>query len=121
MSELLGATAGAYSGSPAPPRQLRLVAWRPLKKGSLRGFATIRLPIGLTIRDCPVLIGRNGAWATLPGKPQIDAEGRHKKDVSGKAAYVAILEWDDRALNNRFSAAVVSAVRRTHPGDLEES
>jgi hypothetical protein len=120
MSEL-GAIAGAYSGPPATPRQLRLVRGRPLKKASLRGFATIKLPIGLTIRDCPVLIGRNGAWATLPGKPQIDAEGRHKKDVNGKAAYVAVLGWEDRALNDRFSAAVVSAVRRHYPADLEDS
>ena len=119
MSEIGSAIAGANSG--APPRQLRLVAWRPLRKGSLRGFATIRLPIGLTIRDCPVLVGRNGAWATLPGKPQIDAEGRQKKDVNGKALYAAVLEWEDRALNDRFSAAVVSAVRRHYPGDLEES
>jgi len=99
---------------------MRLVSWRPVRKGSLRGFATVRLAIGLTIRDCPVLVGRNGAWATLPGKPQIDAEGRHKKDVNGKPAYVCILEWDSRALSDRFSNGVVSAVRRRCPGDLEE-
>ena len=60
-------------------------------------------------------------WVTLPGRPLIDAEGRHKKDVNGKLAYVAVLDWDDRALNDRFSAALVAAVRRAHPSDLEES
>jgi hypothetical protein len=36
-------------------------------------------------------------------------------------AYVAVLEGEDRALNDRFSAAVVSAVRRRYPDDLNES
>ena len=41
-----------------------LIDWRPLSKGALRGFATVRLDRGLTIFDCPVLAPHNRSWAT---------------------------------------------------------
>ena len=84
---------------------------------SLRGFATIALPIGLRIFDVPVLVGKNGAWANLPSKPQLDGDSRQKTDMNGKPAYTAIVEWRDRALSGRFSDAVVALIREAHPGD----
>ena len=68
-----------------------------------------------------MLVGATGARATLPAKAQIDKDGPQKKGVNGRAAYVAVLEWQSRELNDRFSNAVVSMVRWAHPGDLEES
>jgi hypothetical protein len=102
----------------AAPRQMRLVGWRPLTKGSLRGFASIELPIGLKIFDVPVLVGKNGPWASLPSKPQIDREGRQKTGADGKAAFSPVLEWRDRDLANRFSEAVVALVLAQHPDAL---
>ena len=92
---------------PAPrpePKRMRLIAWKPLVKNGLRGFATVLLPI---------------AWASLPSKPQLDQDGQHKRDVNGKAAYSPILEWKDRDLSDRFSQAVVALVRAEYP-DLFE-
>jgi hypothetical protein len=66
-----------------------------------------------------VLIGRNGAWATLPGKPQVDKHGQPKRDANGKLACVAMLDWESRELRDRFSEEVVELVRARHPGDLE--
>jgi hypothetical protein len=40
-------------------------------------------------------------------------------DANGKGLYTAILELKDKALRDRFSAAVVEFVRADHPGDLE--
>jgi hypothetical protein len=94
---------------------LRLISWRPQIKNNLRGFAAIELPIGLKISGVPVLVGKNGPFAMLPGAPQIDRDGRHKRDANGKPAYTAILEWRDRDLADRFSAAVVELVRHEHP------
>jgi hypothetical protein len=46
------ATAAGFGGRPDPPR-MRLVAWRRVEPaGTLRGFATVRLSIGLIITDC---------------------------------------------------------------------
>jgi hypothetical protein len=111
------ATAVGFGGRPERPR-MSLVSWKPIVKGALRGFASIELPIGLKIYDIPVLVGKNGPWAGLPSKPQIDRDGRQKTDVNGKAAYTPMLEWKDRDLSDRFSAAVVGLVRAEHPDDL---
>jgi hypothetical protein len=114
------AAAAGFGGKP-PPKRLRLIAWRPLVKGALKGFATVELPNGLKLIDCPVLVGRNGPFAMLPSKPQIDKEGRQKTDANGRAAYVPTLEWRTRDLAGRFSAAVVELVRREHPGAFDEA
>jgi hypothetical protein len=43
---------------PAPERpRMRLVSWKPLIKGALRGFLTFELPLDLKPIDCPLLIG----------------------------------------------------------------
>jgi hypothetical protein len=98
---------------------MRLVGWKSLVKGSLRGYATVELPIGLKIHDVPVLIGPNGPWASLPSKPQIDKDGRHKTDANSRAAYSPVLEWRDRTLADP-SAAVVALVHAEYAGDLDE-
>ena len=112
------AIAAGYSDRPAP-RQLRLVSWKPVVKGALRGFATVELPIGLPIIDVPVLIGAKGAWATLPSKPELDSEGRRKRDINGRPTDAPVFEWRTRDLANRFFDAVVAAVQQAHPGDLD--
>jgi len=99
--------------------RMRLIKWKPLIKGSLRGFATVELPIGLTIYDAPVLRGPKGLWATLPSKPQHNRDGRQKIGADGKAAFAPVLEWRSREISDRFSAAVVELIRAAHPDDLD--
>jgi hypothetical protein len=99
---------------------MRLISWRPLAKGCLRGLADIALPIGLKIFDVPVFIDQNGPWASLPGEPQLDREGRRKTDINGKLVYAPVLQWRDRQLADRFSERVVALVRAAYPGDLED-
>jgi hypothetical protein len=96
---------------------MRLVSRRPIFKNTQRGFATVELPIGPVIRDIPILLGRNGRWASLPAKPQLDHDGRQK--LNGKAAYSAILEWRDRALSDRFNQVVTAAIRQMYPSALD--
>src|ERR1051326_2552865 len=95
--------------------RLRLVEWKPLRKNSLRGFATIELPIGLIISDVPVLVGSNGRpWASLPSKPQLTSDGVARRGEDGRIQYSPILKWRDRSLSERFSDAVVAAVEAEH-------
>jgi hypothetical protein len=105
------------TGAPARPR-MRLISWRPLAKGSLRGFATIELPIGLVIAEVPIFATSGRVWASLPSKPQVDKDGQHKRDVNGKLAYEAILRWRSRDLSDRFSSAVIALINEHHPGAL---
>jgi hypothetical protein len=99
--------------------RLELISWKPLTKGSLRGFATVMLPIGLKIVDCPVFVGDNGPWATLPQKPELDREGKRRTDSAGKPLYGPVLEWRNRDLSGRFSAAVVALVENQLEGNLK--
>jgi hypothetical protein len=104
-------------GQPRP--KIRLISWKPLIKNSLRGFATIELPIGLKVVDCPVLVSNGKAWASLPTKPVLDRDGKRVKP-DGKPQYSAILEWKSRDLADRFSQSVVQLVLAEYPDALDD-
>jgi hypothetical protein len=99
--------------------RMRLLAWRPLRQGRLLGFATILLPIGLEIREVPVLRGAEGLWAALPSKPELTRDNQVRAGPDGKPAYRDVLAWRSRKLKNAFSERVVGLVREAHAGDLE--
>lgn len=85
------------------PTGLNLVAWKLVLRNTLRGFADVRPPIGLTIREVAVHQAPNGkAWASLPSK---------RDDATGKVRYAAILEWPDRptaeAVEPQYPGAVL--------------
>jgi hypothetical protein len=123
LAELRRAEAATWGGPPPRrPRTIAIVAWRPLIKGALRGFTTVQLPSGLKLIDCPVLVSSGGkVWVSLPSKPVLDREGKHKIGPDGKPAYAAVAEWSSRELRDRFSEVVIEAVRRLHPGALDEA
>jgi hypothetical protein len=95
----------------------RVVRWRPITKNTLRRFADVELPIGLTIREIPVHASHGKLWAALPAKPQFGQDGQPRR-VEGKVAYSPILEWRSRRLREAFSDRVVEVVRQQHPNAL---
>jgi hypothetical protein len=106
------------TGTDDRPRMV-LEAFKAMPKGTLRGFATVKLPNQLTIADCPVFTHHGRAWASLPSKPVLDRDGRHV-EADGKRKYLPILSWPDRGTADRWSDAVVALVRQAHPGALDE-
>lgn len=108
--------------SPPPSRpRMQLISWKPVTAdGTLKGFATVWLPNGLVISDCPVHLGSRGPWAALPGRPIIDDLGRHAVDPAGpgKRLWAAIGYWDARELTDGWSAAIVALVRGVVPEAL---
>jgi hypothetical protein len=98
------------------PRRMTLRGWKPLRKGSLIGFASISLPAGLEIDDVPVLMTNGKAWASLPARPVITAEGTVAKlPGSSKTQYVSFIRWRDRTLSTAFSQRVVELVKAVDP------
>jgi DNA-binding cell septation regulator SpoVG len=97
---------------------LKILDWRPLTKGALRGFAKVELPSGMIISDVTILTGNNGPWASPPSKPQIGRDGTVMKDASGKIKYTPIIEFTDKATRGRWSTAVVDALRQAYPEAL---
>jgi hypothetical protein len=86
------------------------VEFKPMERGTLRGFATVRIPsMRLTIKDVAVHDKDGRQWAQLPAKPQLDRD-RQLVMKDGKVQYVPILLFDSREVSDAFSAAVLRAV-----------
>jgi hypothetical protein len=101
--------------------RLRLIDWRPVRKGRLYGFASVEIaPIGLKVAEIPVLKGdKSGPWACLPTKPRLDGNGQQLRESDGAPRYDRFLTWSSKRREGDFSAAVVALVRRRHPQDLD--
>lgn len=100
-------------------RGVRLVGFKPLRKGGLLGLATVEfVALGLVIAECPVQKTHGRIWSPLPSKPVLDQGGHHLRSNS-KGQYAALLKWRDRAHRDRFSDRVVELVRKQYTGALE--
>ena len=86
--------------------------WREVVKNTLRGFCVLTLsPSGLVLRDCTLHERDGKRWVCLPSKPQIDSEGRQRKDPnSGRALWTPVVEIPGRAERERFQAAALAAI-----------
>lgn len=93
--------------------------WKPLHKGSLRGFADIEMPSGLVIREVSVLETNGKCWASPPSKPMLDRDGHVMIDDAGKRRYVPIIDFRDRETRAHWSAAVIAALRAAFPEALD--
>src|ERR1700682_415042 len=99
----------------------RILDWRALRKNSLIGFAKVQLPSGMVIADVTVLTREGGAWASPPSKPMIGRDGSVMKDANGKIKYQPIIEFTSKEVRDKFSRAVVEALRAAHPEALENA
>jgi hypothetical protein len=101
--------------SAEPSMPIVLVDWRPLRKGSLVGFAKILLGRSLMISNVTVNVSNGKAWAALPSKPVI-VDGKHALNpTTGRPAYKPDMEWASDSARRRFSDSVVDAIRAHHP------
>jgi DNA-binding cell septation regulator SpoVG len=97
---------------------MKILDWRPLQRGALIGFAKIEMPSGMVISDVTILTGERGPWASPPSKPMVGRDGVAVRDQSGKTKYSPIIEFISKEIRDRFSAAVVDALRAAHPEAL---
>jgi hypothetical protein len=89
----------------------------------LRGFAEIRInELHLTIRDVAIHEKGECRWAQLPAKPQI-RDGELVHDEHGKIQYFNLMSFDNRAVSDAFSVAVIRALLEFAPAafELEEA
>ena len=93
-------------------------AWWPIRKNTLRGFARVALPSGMLIADVAVHVSNDQAWASAPSKPMLDQEGVVMRNPDGKTRYSPIVSFSSKEHRNRFSAAVVAAMRAAYPEAL---
>ena len=87
-------------------------AWKPLERNTLRGFADLWLRAArLHIRGCAVHEKNGKRWVQLPARPQLDKDRNLVRDDAGKVQYVTIMEFDDREVADRFTAAAITAIQ----------
>jgi hypothetical protein len=92
--------------------------FRAVSRNTLRGFARVRLGGGMIMHDVGVHVSNGSAWASPPGKPMLDRSGAVMKDAAGKPQYSPLVTFIDKATRDRFSAAVVEAVKAQYPAAL---
>jgi hypothetical protein len=95
---------------------VRILDWKPLRKNSLLGFCKVEFPSGLVISDITVLTSPRGPWASPPSKTMVDRNGVVLKDAAGKIRYSRFIECKSKEIRDRWSSAVIEAMRAAHPG-----
>jgi hypothetical protein len=96
-------------------KTLELLDFKPVRRGSLRGFAAVKLPIGLVINDVTIGESHGKQWALLPNKAMLDRQRNLMRDQDGKVKYAPVVEWSTSELRTAFSVRVAALVTAAHP------
>jgi hypothetical protein len=95
---------------------VKIEDFKPMRSNTLRGFCTVVIPeVRLRVFDLTVHESHGRRWIGLPGRPQIDREGRVRRGDNGKPAYVPTLQFTDKAVSDAFSARAIEALLENFP------
>ena len=104
------------------PLPVIITEWRPMRKNSLLGFCSVRMPSGMQIADNSVHQRDGKLWVSPPGKPQLDRDGVAIRDATtGRIKYGPIVTFETKAIGDRFSSQVIAALRRGFPDALPDA
>jgi hypothetical protein len=92
--------------------------FKPIRAGAMRGFADVHLPSGMVLHRCGIFAKNDKAWASPPSKQVVARDGSVQKTADGKTRYEATVSFIDRATQERWSSAVIEALRLAHPEAL---
>jgi hypothetical protein len=107
------------SSTSAPARTMRVTEFVARKSNSLRGFAKVEQPSGQNIHEVAIHRRDDGtAWASPPSKPMLDRSGQHMKGADGKALWVQLISFSSKDHRDRWSDAVIAALRESYPEAL---
>ena len=98
---------------------VRIECFTPRCKNTLRGFAMIKIEEPhLFVHDVAVHTKNGQTWAQLPSRPWVK-DGHTVVDGDGKPKFFPVLEFDNAAVRDAFSAAVIKALLEHEPRALE--
>jgi hypothetical protein len=92
--------------------------WTPVARNTLIGFARVRLPSGMVLHDVSIHHKGGAVWASPAAKPILDHDGSALRNAAGKLQYVPVVSFASRDVRDRWSAAVIDALRLRHPSVL---
>jgi hypothetical protein len=96
-----------------------LEGFRPLTKGTLRGFARVAFNSGFILDEISIHVSSDDGhcWAMPPGRPMVDQAGNVMRDPrTGKLRYSGLCGFTTAAIRRRWSDEIVALVRERHPG-----
>lgn len=96
-------------------RKLTVSDFRPMESGALRGFAQVNSPSGTIMHGCGIFEKDRRWWASPPVKPILSKDGTVQRDSNLRKKYEPIISFVDRATEQRWSAAVIEALREAFP------
>lgn len=86
---------------------MRIIDYRDINKGSVKGAFSIELPTGMIIKDCLHFQSGERQWVNLPSKPVMDKEGKPKIGDNGKPMYAKIINFVTKDAYTDFQNAVM--------------
>jgi hypothetical protein len=98
---------------------IRVTEFTAVHRNSLRGFATVVQPSGMVLHDVAIHQRDGTAWASPASKPMLDRNGQQMKGADGKGLWVPIISFNSKAVRDKWSGAIVDAVRQAYPQALE--
>jgi hypothetical protein len=102
------------SFSPHLP-QVRILAFKPFEKNTLRGFFDLELPSGMILSGCTLHEKDDKYWVGLPGKPYTAADGSQ--------AWTRIIDFRDAKTRNKFQESITPLARvayEHHAGQADD-
>jgi hypothetical protein len=106
------------SATTARSRTVEITGFVARRRNTLQGFAEAKLPSGMILNDVGIYIDNGRAWATPASKPMLDRNGVALRDDRGKIRYSPVITFSSKEVRDRFSDAIIEAVRVAYPDVL---
>jgi hypothetical protein len=92
-----------------------ILAFKPLTKNTLRGFASVRFPSGLVMHEVGIHTSNGKAWAAPPARPIVGKDGRQLVDDAGKPRWQVLVEFASKELRDAWSTQIIAAMNLQYP------
>lgn len=89
---------------------MKIRAFTPMHRGTLRGFCDVQLENGMILLGCSVHEGAGKRWANPPARLMIGPDRRPLLDDRGRPRYEPAVDWTTRGGRWAWSQAVVTAL-----------
>lgn len=100
------------------PATMMVQNFKPMSAGALIGIVDVTLPSGMVLYHCSIFRKDDRIWASPPSKQVIGRDGTVQRTADGKARYEQVVSFVDRSTGERWSNAVIAALRLAHPEAL---
>jgi hypothetical protein len=102
-------------------RGIVIVEFSERRANTLRGFAKVGMPSGMVVHEYAIHVANGRAWASPPARPMMDRSGVAMRDDAGKIRYSPpLISFTSKEIRDRFSDAVIEAMRIQFPDALAE-